>query len=317
MLVPALIELLPPVSIIARSSERQPQSTPVEKSIRALSFAGRGHDNSFWHTAVPSSWRSLPDAFFPYSSCLSTRCLKTSKYSDVASDVTSISPKAPVSQGSACVAREGIFRIKSWASLRILSAFPRAIVFVRIESGPPSHRSRVTRNFSAKPLGRETNISVFFASPKRSQRNLNTSSMVAEAMPSSSTTMEAKLVRSPRTFVKDRRSCFPASSRTVAVTASAETTGWLLPKRQHFRIRNATAFPILRSLCFCDRSFAGIENHRTTASKPPDNINASRNDLASSTSALMHSVLVSGGKVVSASGAGCRKHSITCITYTE
>jgi hypothetical protein len=157
--VPARKTLPPPFSIKARKSVKHPQSTPVEKSIIAVSFVGRGQEEIFLQTAVARALSSMLDVFLERAVDRSsaTSFCKTSKYSDVESDVTWMVSMARISQGSEWSARIGVMRIKSCVLFRTLEEAPTEGL-CRTVSCPPSHNRSVMRNFSAVPFGRDTKL---------------------------------------------------------------------------------------------------------------------------------------------------------------
>mmetsp|Transcript_13515 Transcript_13515/g.19622 ORF Transcript_13515/g.19622 Transcript_13515/m.19622 type:complete len:222 (+) Transcript_13515:4677-5342(+) len=164
----------PPFSMSARRSLRQPQRTPVQKSIAALSLVGRGCAANFSHVAVPNffNWSEsgveemLSVLRLSISAPPSTSFLSTAKNSSVTSDVTSTSFKAAISHGSAQWESDGLSSIKSCVLRRTLALELTTDAII-----PPKSLSKsVVTNLSAILFGRDVNKLVICGSDNRSSR---------------------------------------------------------------------------------------------------------------------------------------------------
>mmetsp|Transcript_18967 Transcript_18967/g.30590 ORF Transcript_18967/g.30590 Transcript_18967/m.30590 type:complete len:213 (+) Transcript_18967:376-1014(+) len=198
----------------ALNKARQPHRTPVEKSITAKdSLEGLGQEASFWQTAVAREVISASETSLEWSRCSSeTSLFNRSKYSDVESDVTCIELIAFLSQDKADSASIGVFKTSSWVVFRTFDAALTAELGREV-SKPPSHKSKVTRNFSAVLSGRETNVLAVSSDFNSKVKNFRTSEIVELEMPLSATTIDVKLRSKPRVSTSDCNSFVPASSR--------------------------------------------------------------------------------------------------------
>mmetsp|Transcript_43869 Transcript_43869/g.105843 ORF Transcript_43869/g.105843 Transcript_43869/m.105843 type:complete len:316 (-) Transcript_43869:3878-4825(-) len=304
-----LLKLSPsPFSINALIRVRQPHKTPVVRSTNDASADGRGQDANFLHTAVAIALDSPGREL----SATDTSFCSTSKNSAVTSDDTSTRSIAWISHGMACSDRIGVESMRSWAFFLTLVAAVMDDAW-RAESEVPSQSNRVIMNLSAIPLDSETKLCAVLVDLKRSRRNFNTSDIVDVEIPLSPTTMAARLLRRPSASDKDCSSLLPASSNWPGWLVGS-TSGACPPNKQHFKILNATALPILFMPWLISRCCSGEEKNLTTPSKPPDSMKSRRKEAARFIVSLSRTRRCSTGKQDKVSTAGCSKASIARST---